>query len=167
MTTDRNELTVQEIFDDYQLLYAATARCKCGAGMAYPLDHEKAFKTAAWQCSTLLHGNAHLDDYHEILPFSMWKVRKETSINNREGLTTRPEGTVCLTKGEATCPKCSHYWESEPYNACGVSHHWFSGPCPKCSYAVGGGESYTSGDGPAIDSRFRDVVVKAEEHGHE
>lgn len=38
----------EETFTDKELLYAATAECAaCGAGMAYPLDPEKAWELRA------------------------------------------------------------------------------------------------------------------------
>jgi hypothetical protein len=149
-------------YKDSELLYAATARCKkCNAGLAYPLNHDEAFKLRAWVCSNVLK-NIGEDGGHDQLAFAFWKVREETSINNRGRQTTRPPGTKCLSKGEATCPKCGTWWEGEPYSACGANHHWFSGPCPTCGYAVGAGGSHRSDEGPAIECRYKDVVVEEE-----
>lgn len=120
---------------DTDLLYAAEGRCQCGAGLAHPLDHKKAFRIRAWQCSAMLKG---AEGEHDSYPFAFYKIREETSINNYGGHTTRPPGTVARTVGHAVCPACQHEWESEPYSACGAGHHWFSGPCPACGYAVGG-----------------------------
>ena len=147
-------------YTDRDIIYAATARCQCGSGVAYPLDHAAALKSGAWTCARKLRGEVEGDVFpHDVLPFIFWKVREETSINNHGGHTTRPSGTVARTQGRATCPKCNHQWESTPYDACGASHHWFSGPCPNCGHAVGGGASYSSADGPAIDSRYSTVVL--------
>lgn len=147
---------------DMELLYAATVRCSaCGAGLAYPLDHELAWKMRAWVCSAYLKGIA-VPGQHDELPFVSFKVREETSINNAGHHTTRPPGTVCRTVGMATCPKCQHKWESEPYDANGLGHHWFSGPCPNCSYAVGSAGIHRSNDGPSIEHRFLDVVLAME-----
>lgn len=150
-----------DVFTDSGLLYAATARCQCGAGLAYPLDHDRALKLRAWVCSAVLKGSATGDD-HESFPWAFFKVREETSINNMGGHSTRPDGTVAKMIGTATCPKCSHKWVSEPYVACGASHHWFSGPCPSCGYAVGGSGVYCSDEGKRIDSRYTTAVYPAE-----
>jgi ssDNA-binding Zn-finger/Zn-ribbon topoisomerase 1 len=144
---------------EQELLYAATARCKgCGAGLAYPLDFNAAMKLRAWVCSRVLKGEV-APGGHEALPFAFWKVREETSINNRGGDTTRPAGTIARTVGKATCPKCQHTWKSEPYSACGLSHHWMPGPCPKCGYAVGGGLVTRSDEGEPIRTGYPDVVL--------
>ncbi len=148
-------------YTDFDLLYAATDRCRCGAGLAYPLDPDKAFELRAWVCSDYLKDQARGGN-HDKLPFAFWKVREETSINNHGGATTRPAGTVCRTVGTATCPQCGHKWESEPYDACGLGHHWFSGPCPQCGYAVGGEGVWRSDEGESIQHRFRDVVLAAD-----
>lgn len=111
----------EDVYTDQELLYAATARCECGAGMAHPLDHEAAMKLRAWRCSVVLKGGG--GGGHSELPFAFYKVREETSINNRSGGSTRPAGTVARTVGRAKCPKCGSEWRSEPYNACGASHH--------------------------------------------
>lgn len=147
---------------DSDLLYSAGARCICGAGLAYKMlsDHPPPpdeVWPVAWTCSLVLKGEAEPKG-HDSFPFAFYKIREETSINNTSGITTRPKGTVAKTVGKATCPKCHHVWQSEPYVACGLSHHWFSGPCPGCGYSVGSDGKYRSQDGPAIECRFRDVV---------
>lgn len=153
---------MSEPLTDKTLLYAADARCsKCGAGIAYPLDHERAWELRAWICSAVLKDDA-TGTGHDSLPFAYWKVREETSINNRRRTSTRPLGTVCRTVGTAKCPKCWHTWESEPYDANGLGHHWFSGPCPECGYAVGSAGTWASGEGEPIEHRFHDVVLESE-----
>lgn len=150
-------------YTDKELTYAATGRCKCGAGLAYPLDYpldtDEALKLGAWVCSKVLKGEA-LADQHDHLPFAFWKVREETSINNASGATTRPEGTVALIVGYATCPKCHWKWKSKPQKACGLNHHWFSGPCPECGYAVGGAGTHSSDEGPSIEHRYKKIVIE-------
>lgn len=158
---------------DKDLMYAATARCRCGAGLAHPLDHDLAVKLRAWVCSAVLKGDGIATSQgfaalrgepptgdHDSLDFAFFKVREETSINNTGGHTTRPAVTVLRTVGRATCPACKHEWSSEPYSACGANHHWFPGPCPNCGHAVGGAGTYRSGDGPRIETRYLDVVVE-------
>lgn len=145
-------------FTDRELLYAATARCKCGAGLAHPLDHEAAMRLRAWACSRVLRGEGH-DEGHDLLPFAFWKVREETSVNNAGGHTTRPAGTVARTVGKATCPACQAEWQSEPYSASSEGNHWRSGPCPGCGHAVGAGSSYRSDEGEPIAKRYPTVVL--------
>lgn len=147
-------------YTDYELLYAATARCRCGAGLAYPLDTTEALKLRAWVCSTALKDDQ-ADGEHDLYPFADWKIREETSINNAGGHTTRPPGTICRAVGKATCPKCGETWQSEPYDACGRGHHWFSGPCPNCGYAVGSAGVHRGDEGPAIEHRYSNVVLEA------
>ena len=165
---DRLKLT------DKELMYAATQRCRCGAGMAHPLDHDLAMELRSWVCSAVLRGD--VEDTatpqgfaalrgeppvgsHDALDFAFFKVREETSINNRGGHTTRPAGTVARTVGKAKCPQCGYTWMSDPYSACGLGHHWFPGPCPACSYAVGAHGTYNSREGEPIKTGYPDVVL--------
>lgn len=157
MSTDKS---IPTNLQDSNLIYAATARCNCGAGLAHPLDHEEAFRLRSWICSDYLKGNLGTA-VHDRFEFAFYKIREETSINNAGRHTTRPPGTVCRTVGRATCPKCQHKWESEPYDANGLGHHWFSGPCLQCGYAVGGGGSYSTSDVAPIECRYSDVVLPA------
>lgn len=143
---------------DTELLYAATRRCWCGAGLAYPLDSKLALKIRAWTCSAVLKEEVP-DGGHDRFPFAFYKIREETSINNEGAHTTRPPGTVCLTVGKALCPKCGHQWQSEPYDACGRGHHWFSGPCPSCGYAVGAEGIWRGDEGEPIEHRYANVVL--------
>ncbi len=171
MSEERIKLT------DKELMYAATGRCRCGAGLAHPLDHKMALAIRAWVCSAVLKGEGQAHEQslsslrgeppvgeHDSLDFAFYKVREETSINNRGGHTTRPPGTIARTIGKAKCPKCSHEWQSEPYIACGLGHHWFSGPCPGCGYAVAAGGSWSTSDGDPIDRRYPDVVLECTSH---
>ncbi len=142
--------------NDKDLLYAATVRCRCGAGVAYVPDSNP----NAWVCAAVLKDEVSpLSGEHDAYHFGLYKIREETSINNTGGQTTRPSGTIARTVGKATCPECKTSWESEPYIACGQSHHWFSGPCPNCGYAVGSAGVHRSDEGPAIEHRFSDVVL--------
>ena len=146
---------------DKDLLYAATVRCRCGAGLAHPLDHKAAFKIGGWTCAAYLKGET-TDGMHDFLHWAYYKVREETSINNTGGATTRPAGTIARTVGKATCPRCETTWQSEPYDACGQSHHWFSGPCPNCGYAYGSTGVSRSGEPESIERRYSTVVLERE-----
>lgn len=168
MSNDRPKLT------DKDLMYAATALCRCGAGLAHPLDHDLAMELRSWVCSAVLKGEGIATPQgfaalrgepppgdHDALDFAFFKVREETSINNAGGHTTRSPGTIARTVGKAKCPECNHEWQSEPYSACGLGHHWFPGACPGCGHAVGGNGVYRSGDGPRIETRYPLVVLDA------
>ena len=150
---------IQRQYRDDELEYAAQNRCRCGAGLAAPIDFSDSMTIRAWVCSLVLkHGAS--GDGHDAFPFAFYKIREETSINNRSGMTTRPTGTVAMTVGKAICGACLHEWESEPYKACGLSHHWFSGACPNCGNDCGGNGTWSSNDKrPRIDSRYRTVVL--------
>ena len=85
---------------DEELRYSATARCACGAGLAYapkdPGDPSLPFKgPSSWDCSDILTGRAipkgepgwvtHSDKY----PFIFYEIKDETQPSAR-GATTRP-----------------------------------------------------------------------------
>lgn len=163
MTRLPTDIRALRFYKDTELEYAAGARCKCGAGLAQPLNHEDALALRAWVCSALLRGEV-AGSEHDVFPFACWKIREETSINNRERITTRPAGTVARTVGRAKCGACGHEWESQPYDACGASHHWFPGACPQCANDCGGHGSWSSADKrPRIDARYRTVVLPSTE----
>lgn len=75
-------------FSGEELIFAATARCSCGAGLAYP-PHGPIY-TGEWLCSAILQGNAlPAADPDSVVhdsgfPFSVYEIKSE-----REGLTTR------------------------------------------------------------------------------
>jgi hypothetical protein len=142
-----------------ELLYAATERCHCGAGRAYPLDYDAARKLKSWVCSRVLKGEADAEG-HDSFHWSFFKIREETSVNNKSASSTRPAGTIARTLAEATCPKCSHEWRFGPYDATGGGSHWLPGNCPGCGYTVGAGGSWDSKDGEPIRVRFTDVVIE-------
>ena len=148
-------------YNDKELLYASLGRCQhCQAGLAYPLDHDDALELAAWLCSAVLKGDVEPEG-HDALPFVFWKVREETSISNTPGRTTRPIGTLAMTVGHAKCGACGHEWESEPYSACGRSHHWFPGACPQCGNDCGGNGTWSSADKRTrIETRYPIVVIE-------
>lgn len=69
-----------------RLVYAATARCHCKAGMAYdPAGGD------FWDCSAILLGTASANVKHEArLPFAFWEVKSEKQPS-AYGATTRPQ----------------------------------------------------------------------------
>lgn len=84
-------MTKQLTADD--LIYAATARCTCGAGLAYVRGSPAI--GGCWDCSAILLGRAipsgqpgaveHVDR----MPFQFWKVLSEQQPS-ANGRTTRP-----------------------------------------------------------------------------
>jgi hypothetical protein len=82
------------------MTYAATARCPCGAGLAYDdTCIEEPFKIPSyWDCSAILLGTAipqgepgavkHTDR----LPFAFYEIKSEGQPS-AHGATTRPEAS--------------------------------------------------------------------------
>lgn len=92
MTTERKKQTT---YTDAQLRYAATARCPCGAGLAYPKDSGI---QGAWDCADILTGRAIPKDrpgfkqHTAALPFAFYEVKSEDQPS-ANGATTRPAET--------------------------------------------------------------------------
>lgn len=81
-------------FTDSELVYAASSRCRCGAGFAYPAG---VGGNGSWYCSAVLKDKAlrgqPAQDHDEAMPFAFWSVRSESQIARNGGIvTTRPEG---------------------------------------------------------------------------
>lgn len=67
-----------------RLTFSATARCPCGAGLAYRGGED------AWDCSEILIGTADTAVKHTArLPFVFYEVKSEGQASAR-GATTRP-----------------------------------------------------------------------------
>lgn len=73
------------------LIYAATNRCPCGAGLAY----EKGSDDRAWDCSAILLGSAIESgqpgavEHTAKLPFVFYEIKSEKQPS-AGGMTTRP-----------------------------------------------------------------------------
>jgi hypothetical protein len=86
-------------FTDDELIYAATARCPCGAGMAYWRGCGPYGKDACWDCSAILKGEAipfgqpGAVKHEDRLPFVFWNVKSEQQPS-ADGMTTRPSGVA-------------------------------------------------------------------------
>lgn len=79
-----------EPFKDEELVYAASSRCKCGAGFAYP---STIGMHGSWHCSHLLKTREPRAGHSDSMPFAFWSVRSESQIARNNGIvTTRPEG---------------------------------------------------------------------------
>lgn len=73
-------------FGTAELVYAADARCNCGAGFAYPRGIGP---HGAWYCSRLLRGLGPVEAPHsQAMPFVFWSVKSEDQPS-AGGLTTR------------------------------------------------------------------------------
>jgi len=70
------------------LMWAATARCGCGAGLAYP---HNAGMNSAWVCSAVLMGDPNIrrDITHGHYPFVFYEIKSDCQPSAR-GATTRP-----------------------------------------------------------------------------
>ncbi len=72
--------------DDFE--WAATARCRCGAGFCYPNFTKDSH--GHWFCSALMLGTAPADSEHDVAkPFAFWSIKSD-SQPSANGLTTRP-----------------------------------------------------------------------------
>lgn len=78
---------------DSELIYAATARCPCGAGLAYATGIGP---HGFWDCSDILTGRAAATGQPESkphcarYPFAFWSITSE-SQPSAHGATTRPK----------------------------------------------------------------------------
>lgn len=78
-----------------RLVYAATARCPCGLGLAYDPAHEdptSVFRGPSyWDCSGIILGTADKTVQHtDRLPFAFYEVKSEGQAS-ANGATTRPK----------------------------------------------------------------------------
>lgn len=71
------------------LRYAATTRCQCGAGMAYPKNMSNPIQ-GAWTCSAVLLQEGSQDQHDDPLPFAFYEVKSEDQPS-AGGRTTRPK----------------------------------------------------------------------------
>ena len=78
-----------------RLVYAAQARCPCGAGLAHWQGDRGVFSAEGgsggyWDCSAILLGTADPDVQHTAkLPFVFYEIKSEHQPSAR-GATTRP-----------------------------------------------------------------------------
>lgn len=76
-----------ESFAPADLVYSAGARCRCGAGLAYPKNcggfHH-------WSCGDVLTGHVRDSHEHDEFPFNMYEIKSEQQAS-AHGQTTRPQ----------------------------------------------------------------------------
>ncbi len=73
------------------LVYAATARCRCGAGYSYPkLDKDPG---GQWICSAVFLGAQAGSEHDAAKPFAFWNIKSDDQPS-ANGQTTRPSGIV-------------------------------------------------------------------------
>ena len=79
-----------------RLVYAASTRCPCGAGLAYDPCYEDESSpfvgplSGYWDCSEILLGTAKTEKKHtDKLPFAFYEVKSEGQPS-ANGATTRP-----------------------------------------------------------------------------
>lgn len=95
------ELLAQPLHE--RLVYAASARCPCGAGLAYDPagevggdDDSPHHRPNAWDCSAILLGTAIPKgepgsvQHTGLLPFAFYEIKSENQPSAR-GATTRPK----------------------------------------------------------------------------
>lgn len=72
------------------LVFAATARCKCGAGFCYPNFTRN--QRGQWVCSAILLGTAAAGSEHDqAKAFAFWDIKSDQQPS-ANGATTRPTG---------------------------------------------------------------------------
>lgn len=83
-------------YKDRELVYSATSRCPCGAGLAYPKNAGVGTPSEqAWDCADILTGRAipkggpGWKTHTDRLPFAFYEVKSEDQPSAR-GATTRP-----------------------------------------------------------------------------
>jgi len=92
--TKAEKPNINGFYTDDQLIYAAYARCECGAGLAYPEDADP-FK-GYWDCSDILTGRAIPKDepgavkHSGRYPFIFYEIKSEKQPS-ANGATTRPK----------------------------------------------------------------------------
>lgn len=89
-------------FLDSELVYAASARCNCGAGFAYP---DGIGMHGSWYCSAVLKGEAKQEITHLELPFALYEIKSE-SQPSAYGSSTRPPGSYITKQQWWVCRKC-------------------------------------------------------------
>lgn len=76
------------------LVFAATSRCRCGAGYCYPNFLKDS--RGSWVCSAIILGTAAAGSEHDqAKPFTFWSIKGEGQPS-ANGATTRP----AVTPGE-------------------------------------------------------------------
>jgi len=79
---------MKDKFSPDELRYAATSRCKCGAGLAYPKNSSP---RGSWYCSVILTGQAERGSSHDSsFPFTFYEIKSEHQPS-ANGQTTRPK----------------------------------------------------------------------------
>ena len=77
-------------FTDYELIYAAVARCPCGHGLAYPKD---CGGFHYWDCSAILKGIAKDETTHtDRLPFAFYEIKSDQQPSAMGASTRIPLG---------------------------------------------------------------------------
>lgn len=71
------------------LVWAATARCRCGSGYAYPnFLHDP---HGNWFCAASLLGTSPVGTEHDCAkPFAFWSIKSDQQLS-AQGATTRPK----------------------------------------------------------------------------
>ena len=87
------------LYADAELTYSATARCHCGAGLAYPGNHDAAMALRAWVCSRVLRDGA-AEEEHDRFPFAFYEAKSERTPS-ANGATTRPADAAPSSRASA------------------------------------------------------------------
>ena len=102
---------MNETMNEDQITYSASARCPCGAGLAY---HDDISPNGSWDCSAILLGTAVPSgqpgalQHTAPLPFMFYEIKSEYQPSVY-GATTRPSGVARVRPEIPTpvpCPTC-------------------------------------------------------------
>jgi hypothetical protein len=163
-----------------ELSYAASARCRCGAGLAYPdsvrcLSDEP--RPDKWMCARVLLGEvpdsegvhvvgfgerpgAYPEAPHDAFPFWCWEIKSECQPS-ADGRTTRPaeQGRI-HSYNHHTCKACGHVWDSPPHPPHQPAAPAIEYPdCPSCGEWGYRRERGMNGQAGTRDVRVRNVLV--------
>lgn len=114
------------------LRYSAVCRCRCGAGMAYPVDNNI---QGSWRCSAILLGVA-VPGLHDELPFAYYSLKPESNYRANYATTRPTEQGRIVQKTLATC-SCGHTWEKGPYLPQQRQADGAPGVCAECGNTNG------------------------------
>lgn len=128
------------MFSAKELVFSATARCRCGSGLAYPrksAGHARVradglLAQSAWICAAVLLGATDGGPGHDAYPFALYEIKSDEQPS-AGGASTRGEGQGKVRiRGRAMCLTCGTVWNGA-WVATSHRDPWNVGQCPTCS----------------------------------
>lgn len=112
-----------------ELTFSSSARCRCGAGLAYPTDGTKI--SGSWECSAVLLGESEASPAHESYPFAFYNIESDNQPSQGGRTTRRADQGISKIRPRATCKKCGETWTAE-WRSPADRDPWRMDPCPTC-----------------------------------